>query len=168
MGACVSLGSILQNACSSNDNLTSKQIKALKDASINNTNEETYDFVKAKVIKVYDGDTFQIAAFHRGKLIRFTVRLYGVDTPEMDSKDERLHAKAAAAAEFTRTCLLDKIVDIQVITNTRVYDRSSRGRIVKGKYGRLLANVYINGRSLTETLINHDFGIAYFGGSKKG
>lgn len=146
--------------------LNRKQIKELSTASMSNAYPETYDFTSAKVLQVYDGDTFQIAAFHNNKLVRFPVRLYGVDTPEMDSKDEQLRLNAEEAAVYTRGMILNRIIHIEILTNTRVYDKSKRGRMVKGKYGRLLANVYIDNQSLAEMLITRGLGIAYFGGTK--
>lgn len=116
----------------------------LDKARYENTPEVTYTFTRAKVIKVYDGDTFWIAAKHNGSIHRFKARLYGVDCPEIRDKDPL----AFLAKEYIERLLLGHTINIQVLNNTRY-----EGRLQREKYGRLLAivkykNVCINDRLL--------------------
>ncbi len=79
-----------------------------------------------RVERVIDGDTIRID--YNGK--SESVRLIGVDTPEMNDRDEELRVLAKRAAEFTRGLLAGKSVYLQ-------FDRERRD-----KFGRLLAYVY--------------------------
>lgn len=91
------------------------------------------------VTRVIDGDTFQV----KDKFGNIqTIRLFGVDTPE------RKQPFGSTATEFTK-----KIIDKQ-----DVYVES----IELGKYGRVVAIVYINGKSLSEILLTE--GIAFAAG----
>jgi endonuclease YncB( thermonuclease family) len=168
MGVCISLGYRVKKWCvnDANNDVSDKESAKLQGATVYNTPLETFDFKLAMVLDVHDGDTFKIAAMHDGKRTRFTVRLYGIDTPEMNSKDPIELLKAKNVTEYVRGLIEKKIVQIEVLTNTRVYDMSERGRMIKGKYGRLLAIVYVNGVSLTHDLISKGMGVVYFGGSK--
>ena len=58
------------------------------------TYDKTTPFVppidKGKVVKIYDGDTITIAAklpYSSSPLYRFSVRLNGIDTPELHTKN---------------------------------------------------------------------------------
>jgi micrococcal nuclease len=168
MGTCISLSYHIKKCCADNDNegLSDMEIRELQDATLNNTPLETFNFKLAKILDVLDGDTFHIAAMHDGKRTKFTVRLYGIDTPEMNSRDSKDRREARIATDYVNKLINKKIVQIKVLTNTRMYDKSERGRMIKGKYGRLLAIVYVNGVSLANDLIAKGMGVEYLGGSK--
>lgn len=85
---------------------------------------------RGKVTAVYDGDTLTVAARHdrRGIPYRFSVRLSGIDAPEIRgvaSADEK--RAAIAARDALRTAILGELVTLTVYS----FD----------KYGRLLASV---------------------------
>lgn len=99
---------------------------------------------RARVVSDYDGDTFGVVL----KLgMRQTcgdesdptpVRLDGIDTPEIKSKDPDLHAKALAAHTHLRDAFdLSNPGRLDVL----VYPRKA-SKIVFDKYDRLLAVVY--------------------------
>jgi len=172
MGACLSFAQKVQTCCASNiddddyvDGLSEEEIQLLSNATIENTPVQAYNFTSAKILDVHDGDTFQIAAIYYGQKTRFAVRLYGADTPEMSSKDPVELKAAEAATEFTQGLIAGRIIHIEVLTNKKVYDKSKRGRVAKGKFGRLLANVYIGEKSLAAELISQGHAKPYFGGS---
>lgn len=79
-----------------------------------------------RVQRVIDGDTIKID--YNGK--SESVRLIGVDTPEMNDPDKTLRVLAERAADFTRQLLAGKSAYLQ-------FDRDRRD-----KFGRLLAYVY--------------------------
>lgn len=135
-----------------------EELKKLNNETYKQVGEQVYKFTKAKVLKVYDGDTFWIVAFHDGKMFRFNTRLYGVDTPELkgESKEKALEAK-----KYVSEKILNKIVDIQVLTNTIYNDKK-----IKDKYGRLLSIIHIDGINLANDLIDRGHGKPYFGGTK--
>ena len=116
----------------------------LTKATYKNTTEPIYNFTKAKVIKVYDGDTFWIAANNNDDIFRYKVRLFGIDCPELRDKDPI----AFAARDYVEDKLLDKIVDVDILTNRKV-----NNRLQKEKYGRLLAIVKYKGVNINKRLV---------------
>ena len=108
------------------------------------------------VIKVYDGDTITIAAKVTrcsSTFYKFSVRLRGIDTPEIKGKtdDEK------QAAIRARDNLSDKILHKSISLNYVKYD----------KYGRLLAEVYFKGKNINQWMLDNRMGIAYDGGTKE-
>ncbi len=127
------------------------------------------EFVKAKVVKVVDGDTIivaipQVVFNNRKKLknIRFNVRLIGIDTPEsklnrrskiqseQSKKDIRTIIKLGKEAKaFTQNLLRKKGKKRAFKTVFLEFDIQPQDR-----YGRLLAYVWLpDGRMLNETII---------------
>ena len=109
-----------------------------------------------RVIKVYDGDTITIAstiAIKNSPLYRFSVRLNGIDTPEIKGSDE-IEKRVALMA---RDALSEKILykDVELIN------------VKTEKYGRLLAEVVFNGENMNEWMISKRFAVEYDGGTKK-
>ena len=109
------------------------------------------------VIKVYDGDTITISAQVAGNpcyrtYYRWSVRLRGIDTPEIKSKtqDEK------EAAIVARDALSNKILNKKILLKDVKYD----------KYGRLLADVYLDKLCLNQWMLDNKYGVAYDGGTK--
>ena len=88
-------------------------------------------------------------------LYRFSVRLNGIDTPEMKGKGVSDDEKTAAhlAQKFVSDLILNKYVKIQNIKNE--------------KYGRILADVYIGNIHLNDVLLKERYAVPYFGDTKK-
>ena len=107
---------------------------------------------KAKVVKVYDGDTVTIATNLYGEIYRFSVRLNGIDTPEMKSKNENVKLRAQKAKNALSSLVLDKIVELKNVG----YD----------KYGRILADIYIENIHVNNWMIAEGHAIEYDGGHK--
>lgn len=105
-----------------------------------------------KVVQVYDGDTFTIATYVFGEIYRFNVRLYGIDTPEIRTKDIKMKTRAIQARDALRELIMNKIVELKNVE----YE----------KYGRLMAHVYVNGINVNEWMIQNGHGIVYTGGKK--
>jgi len=104
----------------------------------------------AKVVKVYDGDTIHIIAKPLngdGEIYKFTVRLRGIDTPEMGTK------KAEEAKDYLTKLILNKVVKVKDIGID--------------KYGRILAEIWVNAENVTDLLLNAKLGYGYYGGKKK-
>ena len=73
-----------------------------------NTVEYILKVPEAKVIKVYDGDTVTVG-FYLGDSdvpYRASVRLYGIDTPEIKGKSPEEKAKAKLAQQFLSSQIL--------------------------------------------------------------
>jgi len=110
---------------------------------------EKYHLKSFKVKEIVDGDTVDIWVAD-GQEDFTRVRLLGVDTPE--TKDPRYPVMyyGPEAAEFARQLLADKEVTVMIDT---VGD-------VRGRYGRLLAYIEVEGVVLNEELIRKGFGYA--------
>lgn len=127
-----------------------------------NTTEFIVPIQGGIVVKVYDGDTITIASklpYDESPLYRFSVRLNGIDTPEIKgkgiSKEEKITAKEAA--NFVSNLIMNKYVILKNIQNE--------------KYGRILADVYFTDDSdneicLNELLIKERYAVKYDGGTK--
>jgi endonuclease YncB( thermonuclease family) len=68
-----------------------------------------------EVIKVYDGDTITVAAqlpYPESPYYRFTVRLLGIDTPEMKGKSEEERVAAHEVQKALEDLILHTPLDI--------------------------------------------------------
>ena len=120
------------------------------------TVEFTFPIEGGRVIKVYDGDTITIASklpFDNSPLYRLSVRLNGIDTPEIKGKtdDEKIAAKLVKDA--LSSLILNKYVTLKNIQTE--------------KYGRILADVYIGEIHINMWLITEKYAVNYDGGTKK-
>ena len=109
-----------------------------------------------KVIKVYDGDSITIAAklpYDDSKYYRFSVRLNGIDTPEIKGKNEDEKEAAKNAREALSKLILNKKVILKNVDNE--------------KYGRILADVYLGEIHINDWLIQERYAVRYDGGTKK-
>jgi len=109
-----------------------------------------------KVVKVYDGDTITVASKfpkQSNHIYRFSVRLAGIDAPEMnaDTLIEKEHAIESR----------NKLYDL-VMNQTIVLDN-----IRVEKYGRLLAEVYLNDLHINSWLVENELAVPYDGGKKQ-
>lgn len=110
----------------------------------------------ARVVKVYDGDTVTIVFEHKNEMIKYSCRLFGIDTPEIRTKDLEEKKKGYAARDYLHSYINDQIVKINLLK----FD----------KYGRLLANLFVNiggtYHDVSRLMINEGHAKAYFGGTK--
>ena len=86
--------------------------------------KDTIEFVapieKGIVIKVYDGDTITIASklpYETSPLYRFSVRLNGIDCPEIKSKDENEKECAKIAKKEMNDLIMNKMVILKNVQN---------------------------------------------------
>jgi endonuclease YncB( thermonuclease family) len=124
--------------------------------------EQTKPFVppieEGEVIKVYDGDTITIAAklpYNASPLYRFQVRLLGIDSPEMNGKSQEEREAAQKSQKALEDLVLHKTVYLKDCGNE--------------KYGRLLANVYIDEKeriNVNHWMIENGYAVEYRGGTK--
>ena len=112
-------------------------------------------FTTAKVVKVYDGDTITVATplhFDNSPIYRFSVRLRGIDCPEIRTKNDNEKTCGKKAKQIMMDQVLNKVVTFENVD----YD----------KYGRILADVFINGVNITQTLLEQRLAVEYNGGKK--
>lgn len=121
--------------------------------------EETEEFIfpvsSGQVIKVYDGDTFTIASklpFSDSPIYRFSVRLNGIDAPEMKSKN----TEEKICAVFARDALAELVLHKEIILKN----------IQTEKYGRILADVYLGELCVNHWMIRERHCVKYDGGTK--
>jgi len=87
-----------------------------------------------RVVKVYDGDTITIGAKlypirANSPIYRFSVRLNGIDTPELKGSSPEEHEIAVIARDWLSEMIMGKMVSLENVSFE--------------KYGRLLATVYL-------------------------
>ena len=108
-----------------------------------------------KVIKVYDGDTITIASVLPNTtepIYRFSVRLNGIDTPEIRGKTPEEKELAILARDELYNKIYGKVVILKNVGTE--------------KYGRILADVYLEEENINEWLVTQDFAVRYNGGTK--
>ena len=109
-----------------------------------------------EVVAIYDGDSFTANIPEWPPIVgeRIGVRVRGVDTPELRGGCQAETEAARVAKQFTVALLRNaKVVDLQ--------------RIERGKYFRLLAEVWVDGQRLDRLLIQAGHGVAYDGGKRR-
>ena len=126
---------------------------------LNNTKKYSPDIHYGKVIKVYDGDTITIATqLYNGSVVpkkemyRFSVRLNGIDTPEIKTSNVAEHTLAIIARDALSTLVMGKVVRLDNIS----YD----------KYGRLLCDVFLGDLDVCKWMLEHNYAVVYHGGKK--
>jgi endonuclease YncB( thermonuclease family) len=115
----------------------------------------------AEVVKVYDGDTCTCVVDLGFKLsIKIKVRLVGIDTPEIRTKDLEEKERGYASRDWLREQILGK----KVLLHTSE----------RGKFGRWLGRIWcIEETNITESnsynqiIINEGHAKEYFGGKRK-
>jgi endonuclease YncB( thermonuclease family) len=125
---------------------------------IEDTVEFTFPITGGRVIKCYDADTITIASklpYDASPMYRLSVRLNGIDTPEIKGKGVSDEEKEVAkqARDFVSNLVLNKYVRLENIESE--------------KYGRILADVYIGDIHLNELLLKERYAVKYDGGTKQ-
>ena len=120
--------------------------------------EDAKDFMpeidEGMVISVYDGDTFTIIAFPKNVIgcYKFHVRLAGIDTAEMKSKSDIEKEKAQISKKFLQEHIDNRIVRLE--------------NVKKEKYGRLLADVYLDSVHINKLMLEKGGAVEYDGKKK--
>lgn len=114
------------------------------------------DFNNVKFLKNHDGDTF---TFDLGnnlpELFRtMPLRLYGIDTPEVGTKNLCEKQKGVIVRDFAHNELINA-------KQINLVDCS------KDKYFRILCRVSYDGKDLTNELLQRGYGYEYYGKKKK-
>lgn len=126
------------------------------DIKWDDTVEFTFPIQGGRVIKVYDGDTITIASklpFVDSPLYRLSVRLNGIDTPEIKGKTEDEKTAAKQVRDVLSNMILNKYITL--------------ANVQTEKYGRILADVYIGELHINEWLVSERYAVKYDGGAKK-
>jgi micrococcal nuclease len=100
-----------------------------------------------KVVEVYDGDTVTLCFKFRGKYFKKRCRLYGINAPEIRSKNIQEKEKGRNSKNYVYSILQDKIV----IFKCKGYD----------KYGRLLGDIFLDGKNINDDILEKGFAVKY-------
>ena len=112
---------------------------------------------RCKVRRVVDGDTVDIDIdlgfgvwLHKER-----VRIYGIDTPESRTRDKEEKKYGLMAKEFVKQFVKGDSIKL----TTQKYD-------AKGKFGRILGDIIVDNKSLSDTMIQEHHAVIYHGQSK--
>ena len=113
---------------------------------------------KAIIIKVIDGDTVDvdIDLGFEAWLRNQRIRLYGIDTPESRTSDkvEKVFGNLAKS-KILEFCPVGSSIILQTKTDDS-----------RGKYGRILGELIVDGVNVNQYMIDNNYAVAYFGMSK--
>lgn len=131
-------------------------VLASKASTSVNCEHDSKTFRCVQYIKNYDADTvtFNIPNVHPLVGNKISVRVNGLDTPE-------IKGKLPCEKEAARTA--QKLVQ-NLLKNAKIINLEN---IDRDKYFRILADVVIDGQSLTEILLKNKLGYAYHGETKQ-
>lgn len=112
--------------------------------------------VVSEVRTIYDGDTFRANIDEWPAVVgeSMSIRIKGVDTPELRGKCQAEKEAARSAKQFS-------------VAKLRAARRIELRAIERGKYFRLLAEVWVDGENLGEALVSAGHAVLYDGGTKK-
>jgi endonuclease YncB( thermonuclease family) len=89
------------------------------------------NFATARLVSVYDGDTITVATWEGTRWCKFKVRIYGIDCPEMRTKNPAEQKKAEEAKRLVETAL------------TRASSTLHFAFRGMDKYGRYMCDVFV-------------------------
>jgi micrococcal nuclease len=119
-----------------------------------------YTYAIKEVVKYIDGDTIDVIidlGFHI--FVKKRIRLYGINTPEVRTRDKSVKAKGIAAKE--------RLIELcQPMNDSDEYG----GLVLKchglGKYGRVLGEIFNQNCSANRMLVVEGHATEYYGGKK--
>lgn len=82
-----------------------------------------------KCVGVYDGDTVTVVFDYKGELIKDHIRLWGINTPEIRTRDAAEKEAGLSARDYLREQILDRIIWVEFFG--------------EDKYGRSLGKLFI-------------------------
>jgi endonuclease YncB( thermonuclease family) len=144
--------------------------------------------MSCKIVNIYDADTCKAVFKLDGVYVKFTLRLNGIDAPEMRpslsnvNRDEEIVAAMRARnrlVQLVTDCDIDLDETYSKKELQQIIDTSMRIVQIEcggfDKYGRLLATLYIcdteeiiyNGVNVNNQLIEEGYGYKYDGGTKQ-
>ena len=111
-----------------------------------------------KVIKVVDGDTIDVM-IDLGFDIKYKsrVRLFGIDTPESRTRDLEEKKYGLMSKKYLQEALkAAKKISIKTYKGEET-----------GKFGRILGDVFVDGKSVNLMMCNEGYAVKYYGQNKK-
>tara|TARA_B100000212_G_C27366939_1_gene530743 strand:- start:1567 stop:2001 length:435 start_codon:yes stop_codon:yes gene_type:complete len=121
------------------------------------TQPATFVYKIAKVVRVVDGDTLDVI-FDLGfdVMLKQRIRMFGIDTPESRTRDKVEKKFGLASKKY----LKDNIaIAKDVVCKTHVRD-------ARGKFGRVLGEIWCDGTNMNKQMIEENMAVAYYGDNK--
>ena len=122
--------------------------------------EDTTKFItpisNGVVVKVYDGDSFILAAklpYDSSPLFRFSVRMRGVISPEITSVNPKFREQAKISRDALSRLIFNKNV---TLANIKI-----------DRFGNIISNVYLDGVDVSQWMILNEFSVDRNSTSKK-
>ena len=110
------------------------------------------------VLRVVDGDTIDVDIDLGFDIIlaKQRIRLYGIDTPESRTRDqeEKYYGKLSAAF-LQKHCPKGSYITLKTHLDK------------KGKFGRILGEIIVDGNNLNQQMIEENLAVEYTGQSKE-
>ena len=111
---------------------------------------------RAKLDRVVDGDTVDVTLdLGFDILYNNRIRLLGIDTPEIRTRDLEEKALGLAAK--------DRVKELCPVGSTVILRTTKDG---KGKFGRILGEIFVEEQSVNKLLVEEGHAVEYFGGKK--
>jgi endonuclease YncB( thermonuclease family) len=156
---------------------------SIKNYNYDNTSEFSLNNIItiARIVDIYDGDSCTCIIKLNKKYNRFIIRLAGIDTPEITSKNTKNKETALGARKRLCSLISDDFNNLDVNIKRKELRKLLNSKcyliIIKcgkfDKYGRLLAYLYnekcknlIEENSFNKCLVNEKLAYIYNGGTK--
>ena len=111
-----------------------------------------------KVERVVDGDTVDVTLdLSFDILYKSRIRLYGIDTPESRTRNLDEKARGKLAKSFLEDAINN---GKKVVIQTKLKDS-------RGKFGRVLGDIVVDGININQSMVDNFHAAAYFGQSKE-
>ena len=116
---------------------------------------------RCKLKRVVDGDTVDVDIDLGFGIWQMNerVRIMGIDTPESRTSN-KIEKKFGLAAKARLKSLLGPTPVLQTTIN-------KKGEDMKGKFGRVLGDLLIKDKPVSEIMCQEGHAVAYFGGAKE-
>ena len=116
-----------------------------------------YSYRVKKVTKIVDGDTIDVLLdMGFDILYQQRVRLFGIDTPESRTRD----------LEEKKCGLLSKyFLKAELSLGKKITVKTYKGDET-GKFGRILGDIWIDGKSVNQKMCDKGYAVPYYGQNK--
>ena len=110
-----------------------------------------------KVIKVVDGDTIDVMLdLGFDIMYKSRVRLFGIDTPESRTSDK---------TEKKYGLMSKKFLQDELKSASKLSIKTYKGEET-GKFGRILGDVFVDGKSVNMKMVKEGHAVQYYGQNK--
>lgn len=115
-----------------------------------------FSYRVSQVTKVIDGDTCDVILdlgfdiYHKCR-----IRMFGIDTPESRTRNLEEKKRGLLSKEYLKEKLKAKKLTVKTYKGEET-----------GKFGRVLGDIYADGVSINQTMVEEGYAVAYYGQNK--